>query len=78
MRQEAVKEWIFIVYSGHVCRLRKTGPGFSAEYEPQTEMLPSGRLVPEIDARIWDVDRNSEFVCLNPFLAIVSDRKSVV
>lgn len=51
MRQEAVKEWIFIVYSGHVCRLRKTGPGFSAEYEPQTEMLPSGRLVPEIDAR---------------------------
>ena len=51
MRQEAVKEWIFIVYSGHVCRLRKTGPGFSAEYEPQTVMLPSGRLVPEIDAR---------------------------
>ena len=51
MRQEAVKEWILIVYSGYVCRLRKAGPGLSAEYEPQTEMLPSGRLVPEIDAR---------------------------
>lgn len=72
MRQEAVKEWILIVYSGYVCRLRKTEPGLSAECEPQTVALPSGRLVPEIDTRNLGCDPQLGICMSAPPVAIIS------